>query len=76
MNPDFSFAYVLVDDKVRVDAAVGCGRRFEGVAWILEAKSPNPSLRIEKGLGIQAVKAIRLTKEVRFFDKYRTTEHF
>jgi hypothetical protein len=58
MKPDFSFAYVPIGDKVRVDAAVGCGRRFEGVAWILEAKSPNPSLRIEKGLGIRAVKAI------------------
>jgi hypothetical protein len=58
MKPDFSFAYVPVGDKIRVDAAVGCGRRLEGVAWILEANSSNPSLRIEKGLGIRAVKAI------------------
>ncbi|HEY9826766.1 MAG TPA: hypothetical protein V6D19_15095 [Stenomitos sp.] len=58
MKPDFSLAYVPVDKHMRVDAAVGCGKRFEGVAWILEYASQNPSLKIEKGLGLGAVKKI------------------
>jgi hypothetical protein len=58
MKPEYSLAYVPIDDDIRVDVAVGCGKRFEGVAWILQYASENPSLRIEKGLGIAAVKEV------------------
>ena len=57
-NPNVSLAYVPVGDDIRVDGAAACSRRFEGVAWILDYRSNNPALRIEKGLGLQAVQAI------------------
>lgn len=55
MPPEISYAYVWVDDQIRVDAAVECGKRFEGVAWILDPNSQNPSLRLDNPLGIGAV---------------------
>jgi hypothetical protein len=58
MGPEISLAYVPVEDNIRIDAAVGCGKRLEGVAWILEYQSVNPSLRIEKGIGLQLVQRI------------------
>lgn len=58
MPPEISYAYVWVDDQIRVDAAVECGKRFEGVAWILDPNSQNPSLRLDNPLGIGAVQAI------------------
>ena len=30
MPPEITYAYVWVDDQIRVDAAVECGKRFEG----------------------------------------------
>lgn len=53
-----SLAYVPVGNDIRVDGAASCSRRFEGVAWILNYRSENPALKIEKGLGVLAVQAI------------------
>lgn len=58
MPPEITYAYVWVDDQIRVDAAVECGKRFEGIAWILAPNSQNPNLRLDKPLGIRAVQAI------------------
>lgn len=58
MGPEISLAYVPVEENIRIDAAVACGKRLEGIAWILEYRSVNPSLRIEKGVGLQLVKQI------------------
>jgi hypothetical protein len=56
---NISLAYVSVgDDIIRIDAAASCGKRFEGVAYVLDASSQMPFLRIEKGLGIEAVQEI------------------
>ncbi len=54
-----SFAYVPIGDgTVRVDAAATCGKRLEGVAFLLEMGSPVVFLKIEKGLGLDAVREI------------------
>lgn len=58
MKPDYSLAFVPVQEHMRVDAAVSCGMRLEGVAWILDYSSSNPALRIEKGVGLSLVKRI------------------
>ena len=58
MKPTCSLAYVPIGDNMRVDAAVSCGHRFEGVAWILNYSSVNPALRIEKGIGFELADAI------------------
>lgn len=60
---DFSIAFVILDDDtVRVDAAVGCDRRFEGIALIRDAFKFNPqtgklhsALELPKPLGFGAV---------------------
>ena len=36
MKPTCSLAFVPIGDDMRVDAAVSCGHRLEGVAWILD----------------------------------------
>jgi hypothetical protein len=69
MGPEISLAYVPVEDNIRIDAAVACGNRLEGVAWILEYRSVNPSLRIEKGVGLQLVKRILERAEQGFTEK-------
>ena len=54
-----SLAYVPVgNEMVRVDAAASCGKRFEGVAFLLDIESPECFLKIEQGLGLDAVKEI------------------
>jgi hypothetical protein len=58
MKPEYSLAYVVVKENIRVDAAVACGRRLESVAWILDFESNNPSLRIEKGVGLELAKKV------------------
>ncbi|KAI9129856.1 hypothetical protein [Acaryochloris sp. CCMEE 5410] len=58
MPPKITYAYVWVDDQIRVDAAVECGKRFEGIAWVLDPNSQNPSLRLDNPLGIRAVQTI------------------
>ena len=58
MKPEYTLAYVVVNTDIRVDAAVACGRRLEGVAWILDFESRNPALRIEKGAGLELVKRV------------------
>ena len=58
MKPTCSLAYVPIGDDMRVDAAVSCGHRLEGVAWILDYSSENPALKIEKGVGLELVEAI------------------
>lgn len=58
MPPDIIYAYVWVDDQIRVDAAVECGKRFEGIAWILDPNSQNPCLHLDNPLGSGAVQAI------------------
>jgi hypothetical protein len=58
MQPEYSLAYVIVNDDIRVDTAVACGNRLEGVAWILDFKSSNPSLRVEKGVGLELAKKV------------------
>lgn len=55
---DYSLTYVPVDEDIRVDAAVSCGKSFEGVAWILRYQSQNPALQIQSGLGFPLVKKI------------------
>ena len=58
MKPTYTLAYVPIGDDMRVDAAVSCGHRLEGVAWILSYGSDNPALRIEKGVGLELAEAI------------------
>ena len=58
MKPTCTLAYVPIGDDMRVDAAVSCGHRLEGVAWILDYRSDNPALKIEKGVGLELVEAI------------------
>jgi hypothetical protein len=58
MRPKCVLAYVPIGKDMRIDAAVSCGHRFEGVAWILDYKSESPLLRIDKGVGIEMVEAI------------------
>ena len=58
MTPKVTYAYAWVEDQIRVDAAVKCDRRFEGVDWIVSSNSANPFLRLDKPLGIRAVKVI------------------
>lgn len=58
MPPKITYAYVWADDQIRVDAAVECGKRFEGIAWILDPNSQSPSLRLDQPLGTRAVQAI------------------
>jgi len=58
MPPEITYAYAWVEDQIRVDAAVECGKRFEGIAWILDPNSQNPSLRLDQPLGTGAVQAI------------------
>ncbi|KAI9130122.1 hypothetical protein [Acaryochloris sp. CCMEE 5410] len=58
---DFQLSYVWPDEQfttIRVDAAVACGKRFEGVAYILQPLSKNPSLQIPNGLGIRSTQQI------------------
>jgi hypothetical protein len=56
---NLSMAYVPVGDGIiRVDAAAACGKRFEGVAFLLEIESPVCFLKIEQGLGLDAVREI------------------
>lgn len=58
MPPKITYAYVWVDDQIRVDATVECGKRFEGIAWIIDPNSQNPSLRLDKPLGVRGVQTI------------------
>jgi hypothetical protein len=58
MPPEISYAYVWVDGQIRVDGAVECGRRFEGIAWIHSPLSANPCLRLDNPLGIGAIQVI------------------
>ena len=58
MKPTCTLAYVPIGNDMRVDAAVSCGHRLEGVAWILNYSSENPALRIEKGIGFELAEAI------------------
>jgi hypothetical protein len=58
MKPTCSLAFVPIEKNMRVDAAVSCGHRFVGVAWILAYQSENPALRIEKGVGLEMAEAI------------------
>jgi hypothetical protein len=58
MKPTCSLAFVPIEKNMRVDAAVSCGHRFEGVAWILAYQSENPALRIEQGVGLELAEAI------------------
>jgi hypothetical protein len=58
MKPTCSLAYVPIGSNMRVDAAVSCGHRLEGVAWILDYRSESPALRIEKGVGLELAEAI------------------
>jgi hypothetical protein len=54
-----SFAFVPIQpNEVRVDVALGCGNRFEGVAWITNADKDAFSLKMPKGLGCNAIIAI------------------
>lgn len=46
MPPDIIYAYVWVDDQIRVDAAVECGKRFDGIAWILDPNSRIPKIPV------------------------------
>lgn len=63
---DFSIAFVVLDQNtVRVDAAVGCGKRFEGIALIRDAFCFHPQtgklnskLELSKPLGFGAVSQI------------------
>lgn len=62
----FSIAFVVLDtNTVRVDAAVGCGRRFEGIALIQDAFNFHPetgklhgTLELPEPLGFGAVSQI------------------
>jgi hypothetical protein len=58
MPPKISYSYVWVKGQIRVDAAVDCGKRFEGIAWIYRPLSANPSLRLNNPLGTEAVQII------------------
>jgi hypothetical protein len=58
MPPEITYAYVWVDEQIRVDAALECGKRFEGIAWITAPNSLVPCLRLDKPLGVEAVQAI------------------
>lgn len=58
MLPEITYAFVWVEDQIRVDAAVECGRRFEGITWILDPNSGNPALHIDNYLGIRGVQTI------------------
>lgn len=58
MPPKITYAYAWVEDQIRVDAAVECGKRFEGIAWVIDPNSTNPSLRLDNPLGTGAVQAI------------------
>lgn len=58
MPPKITYAYVWANDQIRVDAAVECGKRFEGIAWIKNPNSENPSLHIDSYLGTGAVQDI------------------
>lgn len=69
MGPEISLAYVPVEEDIGIDAAVACGKRLQGIAWILEYRSVNPSLRIEKGIGLQLVKRILERAEQGFTEK-------
>lgn len=59
------FAFVKISEiKIRVDAAVGCGRRFEGVAFIHDPYLIKPDgtlaagLELAKSLGFGVVQKI------------------
>jgi hypothetical protein len=69
MGPEISLAYVPVEEDIRIDAAVACGKRLEGIAWILDYRSVNPSLRIEKGAGLKLVKRILERAEQGFTER-------
>lgn len=58
MPPEITYAYVWVNDQIRVDAAVECGKRFEGIAWIDRPNSSSPALWFDKPLGTGAVQKI------------------
>ena len=48
---EFEFAFIkLTDVKIRVDAAVVCGRRFEGVAFIHDPYLIKPDGTLAAGL--------------------------
>ena len=48
---EFEFAFIkLTDVKIRVDAAVVCGRRFEGVAFIHDPYLIKPDGTLVAGL--------------------------
>ncbi|MGR3280077.1 hypothetical protein ACSYAD_34050 [Acaryochloris marina NIES-2412] len=66
MPPKITYAYVWANDQIRVDAAVECGKRFEGIAWIIDPNSTNPSLRLDQPLGTGAVQAIMDRTKVGF----------
>lgn len=58
MPPEIAYSYVWVHDQIRVDAAVECGKRFEGIAWIIAPNSANPFLCLDKPLGVRGVQDI------------------
>ena len=58
MPPEITYAYAWVNGQIRVGIAVECGKRFEGIAWVLDPNSQNPRLRLDKPLGVRAVQAI------------------
>ena len=62
---EIEFAFVkIAEAKIRVDAAVGCGRRLEGVAFIHDPYLIKPDgtlaagLELAKPLGFGAVQEI------------------
>jgi hypothetical protein len=66
MKPTCSLAFVPIENNMRVDAAVSCGHRFEGVAWILDYKSDNPVLKADKGIGLELAEAIIIRAKAGF----------
>ena len=54
-GPAFTLAFGGVADKIRVDAAVQCGSRIEGLAWISEQYGAVPSIQVPKPLGLNAI---------------------
>ena len=62
-SQDSSIAFVPVEGRIRVDAAVSCGQRLEGIAWISNCgeignRKLNFSLQVPKALGYETVAAI------------------
>jgi hypothetical protein len=55
---DLDFRVDSETGNIHVDGTAPCGAKFNDVAVVIDPKSPNPGLILEKPLGFRAVQSI------------------